>query len=61
MDLVFVSIQPVCVSVGAFNQFTFKVIIDMHELIIIYFIFLGVFFPPQVYSFPSVSCLENVL
>ena len=55
MDLIFVSIQPVCVSVGAFNQFIFKVIIDMHELIIIYFISLGVFFPRSIHSllFPA--------
>ena len=43
MGLVFVSIQPVCVSVGPFNPFIGKGIIDMHDTIIIYFIF--VFFP----------------
>ena len=30
MGLVFVSIQPVCLLVGAFNPFTFKVIIDTY-------------------------------
>ena len=29
--LVFVSIQPMCLLVGAFNTFTFKVTIDMYE------------------------------
>lgn len=41
---VFVSIEPVCVSVGPFNPFIFQVIIDMHDTIIIYFIILGFFF-----------------
>ena len=30
MDLIFVSIQSVCVLVGAFNPFTFKIIVDMY-------------------------------
>ena len=30
MDLVFLSIQPVCVLVGALNPITFKVIIDIY-------------------------------
>lgn len=42
--LFFVSIEPVCVSVGPFNPFIFQVIIDMHDTIIIYFIILGFFF-----------------
>ena len=39
--LVFVSIQPIFVSVGAFNPFTFKVIIDKYDPVAIYFIVLG--------------------
>lgn len=58
--LFFVSIEPVCVSVGPFNPFIFQVIIDMHDTIIIYFIILGFFFF-HVYSLPSISCLENIL
>ena len=38
--LVFVFIQPVCLLVGAFNPFTFKVIIDKHNLVGIYFVVL---------------------
>lgn len=59
MDLVFASIQPTFASVGAFNQFTFKLIIYMHEIIVIYFIVLFFFF--QIYSLPSIFCLENIL
>ena len=32
MDLVFVSVSPVCLLIGAFNPFIFKVIIDMYVL-----------------------------
>ena len=35
MNHMFSSTQPVCLSVGGFNPFTFKVIIDMHDLITI--------------------------
>ena len=38
MGLVFVSIQPVYVLVGAFNPFTFKVIIDIYVPIAIFLI-----------------------
>ena len=31
--LVFVSIQPLCVLIGAFTPFTFKVTVDMYVLI----------------------------
>ena len=58
MGLVFVSIQPVCVSVGPFNPFIGKGIIDMHDTIISYFIFL---FFSHVYSLPSISCLDSIL
>ena len=37
MGLVFASIQPVCLLVGAFNPFTFKVIIDIYVPIAIFF------------------------
>ena len=57
MGLVFVSIQPVCVSVGPFYPFIGKVIIAMHDTII-YFIILFFF---HVYSLPSISCLESIL
>jgi len=36
--LVFVSIQPVCLLVGAFNPFTFKVITNKYDPIAIYFV-----------------------
>ena len=40
--LVFVSIQPVFIFwLGAFNPFTFKVIIDKYDPIAIYFVVLG--------------------
>ena len=39
---VFVSIQTVlCLLVGAFHPFTFKVIIDTYDPIAIYFVVLG--------------------
>ena len=41
MGLVLVSIQPVCVLVGAFNPFTFKVIIDIYVPIAIFLIVWG--------------------
>ena len=37
----FVSVQPVFVLVGAFNPFTFKVIIDKYDPTAIYFVVLG--------------------
>ena len=40
-DLVFVPIQPVCLLVGAFNPFTFKVIIDIYVPISIFLIVWG--------------------
>ena len=39
----FSSAQPVCLLVGAFNLFTFKVIIDMYDPITIFLIVLGLF------------------
>ena len=45
-----------CLLVGAFNPFTFKVIIDKYEPIATYFIVLG----SSLYSF-FVSCLEKIL
>ena len=41
MGLVFASIQPVCLLVGAFNPFTFKVIIDIYVPIAILLIVWG--------------------
>ena len=38
MGLVFVSIQPVCLLVGAFNPFTFEVIIVIYVPIAIFLI-----------------------
>ena len=43
MGLTFVSTQPVCLLVGAFNPFMFEVIIDMHVLIPIPLIVLDLF------------------
>ena len=39
----FSTAQPVCLLVGAFNPFTFKVIIDMYDPITIVLIVLGLF------------------
>ena len=39
----FLLVQPVCLLVGAFNQFTFKVIIDMYGTITIFLIVLDLF------------------
>ena len=39
----FSSTQPVCLLVGAFNAFTFKVIIDMHDPITVFLTVLGLF------------------
>ena len=39
----FLLVQPVCLLVGAFNQFTYKVIIDMYGTITIFLIVLGLF------------------
>ena len=41
MGLIFVSIHPVCLLVGTFNPFTFKVIIDKYDPVAIYFVALG--------------------
>ena len=41
MSLVFVSIQPVCLLIGAFNPFTFKVIFEKYGPVAIYFVVLG--------------------
>ena len=37
------SAQPVCLLVGAFNLFTFKLIIEMYDPIAIFLIVLGLF------------------
>ena len=62
MGLVFVSIQPLCLSVGAFNPFTFNVTIDMYVLIAILVIvldlFLKVFFLPFLLFFFSFCLLR---
>ena len=39
--LIFVSVQPVCVFIGAFKPFTFKVIIDIYVPIVIFLIVWG--------------------
>ena len=55
--LVFVFIQPVCLLVGAFNPFTFKVIIDKYDPIAIYFVVLGF----EFINLFCLSCLEKIL
>ena len=56
----FSSAQPVCLLVGAFNPFTFKVIIDMYDPITIFLIVLSLFSDGR--DFPSlVFCIENFL
>ena len=55
MDLVFVSIQPVCLLVEAFNPFMFKVITYMYVLIAV---LLTVCLPLPV-SFPICSFLVS--
>ena len=49
-----------CLLIGAFNPFTFKVIIDMYDPITIFLIVLGLFSVGR--TFPSlVFCLEKFL
>ena len=43
MGFISVSIQPVCLLVGAFNPFTFKAIIDMYVPISFGFVTVGLF------------------
>ena len=53
------STQPLSL-VGAFNPFTFKIVINMYDPITSFLIALGLFSVGR--SFPSlVSCLENFL
>ena len=52
------SSTQLCLLVGAFNPFTFKVIINMYDPITVFLIVLGLFSVGR--SFPSlVSCLEK--
>ena len=43
VDLVFISTQPICLVVGAFTPFAFKVIIDVYDPITILLIVWGLF------------------
>ena len=52
-------LSSLCLLVGAFNPFTFKVIIDMEDLITIFKIWGGLF--PTGFSFSCVSCLQKFL
>ena len=52
---VFSSIQPICLLVGTFNPFTFRVIVNMYDPITIFFIVLGFF------SLFFVSYLEKLV
>ena len=57
---VFIFSASLCLLVGAFNPFTFKVIIDMYDPTVIYLIVLSLFSVGR--SFLSlVSCLEKFL
>ena len=57
---VFIYSASLCLLFGAFNQFTFKVIIEMYDPITIFLIALGLFSVGM--SFPSLSsCLEKFL
>ena len=57
---VFIRPASLCLLVGAFNPFTFKVIIDMYDPITVFLIVWGLFSVDK--SFPSlVSCLEKLL
>ena len=59
MDM-FSSAQPVCLSVGAFNPFIFKVIIDIYDPITIFLIVWGLLSVGG--AFPSLLfCLEKFL
>ena len=55
----FICPASLCLLFDAFNPFTFKVVIDMYDLITIFLIALGLFV--QVFSFSCVSCLEKSL
>ena len=51
--------SELCLLFGAFNPFTFKVIINMCDPITIFLNVLGLFF--KLFSFPCVFCLENFI
>ena len=53
----FSSTQPACLLIGAFNAFTFKVIINMYDPIPIFLIALGLFSIGR--SFPSLCFLPR--
>ena len=53
VGLVFVSIQPVCLWVGALNPFTFEVIIEVHVPTIIVLIVWGLIV--QLFFFSCIS------
>ena len=57
-ERVFICSASLCLLIGAFNPFTFKVIIGMYDLITIFLIVLGLFSVGR--TFPSlVFCLEK--
>ena len=56
----FIHPASLCLLVGAFNPFTFKVIIDMYDSITIFLIVLD-FFSVGLFSFSCVSYLEKFL
>ena len=56
----FSSAQPVCLLVGAFNQFALKVIIDTYDPITTFLIVWGLFSIGR-YFLSLVSCLEKFL
>ena len=57
---VFICLVSLCLLVGAFNPFTFKILINMYDPITSFLIALGLFSVGR--SFPSlVFCLEKFL
>ena len=57
---VFIHPASLCLLVGVFNPFTFKVIIDMYNPITIFLIVLGLFSVGRTFS-SLVFCLEKFL
>ena len=57
---VFICSASLCVLVGAFNPFTFKIIVDMYDPIAVFLIVLGLFSVGRTFS-SLVFSLEKFL
>ena len=57
---VFIHLASVCLLVGTFNPFTFKIIVDMYDPIAVFLIVLGLFSVDRAFS-SLVFSLEKFL